>query len=141
MLTPENVKSYIERLKKEKGGTEQESCRKVIQDFLNLTRKIDVRISDGMRHETLRNDGTILRDVGYRIVVSRREAEEEISFALYNLQFLSPDSCSESGLDPELPRPNLSDILQHIGFSAAVMAPWSLMIQQAEGIIQMWSRP
>lgn len=104
MLTKDNIKSYIERLAAEEGYTND----RLIKNFLTLARKIDIRISDGIKHEEVNDNGTISSHNQYRVIVSRkyRKKARKVSLLIHMPLVLGDRTASL--------QPDLSDVLLQI---------------------------
>lgn len=104
MLTQSNIQSYIERLKKEEEV--QDFLESLINDFLTLSKKIDIKISDGIKHEEIKDNGTVETYIQYKVTISRKYRKKVIKTSL---EYTNP---LESGdLVVKFQQPDLSDVL------------------------------
>ena len=105
MLTQSNIQSYIERLKKEEEG--QDFLESLINDFLTLSKKIDIKISDGIKHEEINDNGTVETYIQYKVTISRKYRKKVIKTSLEytNHPLMSGD------LVVKFQQPDLSDVL------------------------------
>ena len=104
MLTTDNIRSYIERLAAEEGYTNDH----LIKNFLALARKIDIRISDGIKHEEVNDNGTISSHIQYSVIVSRKYSikARKVSLVVHTPQLLGDRIANL--------QPDLSDVLLQI---------------------------
>lgn len=104
MLTQSNIESYIERLKKEEEG--QDFLESLINDFLTLSKKINIKISDGITHEEAKDNGTVETYIQYKVTISRKYRKKVIKTSLeYTNPLMSGDSVVR------FQQPDLSDVL------------------------------
>lgn len=110
MLTQNNLESYIKHLKKEEEG--EEYCEKLIKDFLTLSKKLEIKISDGMKREEIKDNGTVDTFVQYKITISRKYRNKAIKTSF---EFVIPLESEDQAIN--LARPDLSDVLLDVRLS------------------------
>jgi hypothetical protein len=104
MLTQSNIQSYIQRLKKEEQG--QDFLDSLINDFLTLSKKINIKISDGIKHEEIKDNGTVETYIQYKVTVSRKYRKKVIKTSL---EYTNP--LILWNLVVNFQQPDLSDVL------------------------------